>query len=153
MPVYFLDSSALAKRYVQETGTGWVRGITDPAAGNRAAVSAITPVEVTAAVARRQRLGSIQPADASAALSELRTDLRSLLLVTQLTSGMIDSAMRLAERHALRGYDALQLAVALEVSARADTVGLPFVVISSDIELNDAARANGLAVDDPNHHL
>jgi hypothetical protein len=25
---YFVDSSALVKRYVRETGTAWVRGIT-----------------------------------------------------------------------------------------------------------------------------
>lgn len=34
MPVYYLDTSALVKRYFAEIGTGWVQSITDPATGN-----------------------------------------------------------------------------------------------------------------------
>jgi hypothetical protein len=34
MTAYFLDSSALIKRYVIETGTNWVSSITDSRAGN-----------------------------------------------------------------------------------------------------------------------
>ncbi len=35
MAAYFLDASALVKRYVTETGTPWVTGLLDPAARNR----------------------------------------------------------------------------------------------------------------------
>ncbi len=34
-----LDTSAVAKRYVGEAVTGWVNGLLDPAAGNRAYVA------------------------------------------------------------------------------------------------------------------
>ena len=34
MAVYFLDSSALVKRYITETGTLWVRRLCEPAAGH-----------------------------------------------------------------------------------------------------------------------
>ncbi len=34
MSVFYLDTSALVKRYVRETGTGWVRALADPGAGN-----------------------------------------------------------------------------------------------------------------------
>ena len=34
MAVYFLDSSAVVKRYVQETGTAWIKTIADLAAGH-----------------------------------------------------------------------------------------------------------------------
>jgi len=40
--VYFLDSSAVVKRYVQETGTGWIKTIADPAAGHFLYVARIT---------------------------------------------------------------------------------------------------------------
>ena len=33
MAVYFFDSSALVKRYAQETGSAWVEILTDPQAG------------------------------------------------------------------------------------------------------------------------
>ena len=62
-------------------------------------------------------------------------------------------AMALAEMYALRGYDAVQLAAAVEVQARVDTLGLPVLtLVSADEELNVAARAQGLAVEDPNMH-
>jgi predicted nucleic acid-binding protein len=61
--------------------------------------------------------------------------------------------MRLAETHALRGYDALQLASALEVNAGLVGRSLPpLTFISADRELNNVASAEGLGVDDPNLH-
>ena len=39
---YFPDSSALAKRYIAETGSGWVQTLTDPAAANTIYVARIT---------------------------------------------------------------------------------------------------------------
>jgi hypothetical protein len=42
MTHYFLDSSALIKRYVAETGTNWVRSIILPGSGNIIVVAHIT---------------------------------------------------------------------------------------------------------------
>jgi len=36
---YFLDTSALVKRYVPELGSNWIQSITVPAAGNFLAIS------------------------------------------------------------------------------------------------------------------
>jgi hypothetical protein len=44
MAVYFFDSSALVKRYIAETGSGWVSGLTDPTAGNINFIAGITAV-------------------------------------------------------------------------------------------------------------
>ncbi|MDQ3011456.1 MAG: hypothetical protein M3X11_12220 [Acidobacteriota bacterium] len=61
--------------------------------------------------------------------------------------------MSLAEKYALRGYDAIQLAAALmfEDEMTADGLG-PLTLISADLELNQAAQAEGLLTDDPNQH-
>jgi uncharacterized protein len=53
---YFLDSSALAKRYLPEIGSPWIRQITDPANQNDLFIARITWVEVLSA--RRQREGA-----------------------------------------------------------------------------------------------
>ena len=45
MTAYFLDSSALVKRYVPEPGTGWVRTVTTPSAGHTLLVAQMMPVE------------------------------------------------------------------------------------------------------------
>ena len=45
MSLYFLDSSALVKRYVTETGSDWIRALTDPPARNPLIIARITWVE------------------------------------------------------------------------------------------------------------
>ena len=61
--------------------------------------------------------------------------------------------MRLGNAHSLRTYDAVQLAVALEVHRSHQADGFaPVPLISADQALNDAATTEGLTVDDPNHH-
>ena len=55
MAAYFVDSSALVKRYVQEAGTRRVRSLTRRNPLNRIYLARITAVEVTAAVARRRK--------------------------------------------------------------------------------------------------
>jgi hypothetical protein len=52
---YFLDSSALVKRYVPEPGTAWVRTITTPSADNTVLVAQMIPAEVISGVWRRVR--------------------------------------------------------------------------------------------------
>ncbi len=151
--VYFFDSSALVKRYVVESGTAWVQGLTHPRAGNRIYVARITGVEVCAAIARRRRMGTIAPPDAIASLSRFRLDMDQDYRIVEITIPHLAGAMRLTDAHELRAYDAVQLAVALELNGRwlaAGTSGI--TLISADLDLNAAATAEGLVVDDPNAH-
>ncbi len=52
---YFADSSALVKRYVQETGTSWVRRLTRRSPLAVIYIAHVIAVEVTSAVARRRK--------------------------------------------------------------------------------------------------
>ena len=66
---------------------------------------------------------------------------------------MFNDAMRLANSHALRAYDAVQLAAALEILRQRQEAGLdPITLISADQALNIAATVERMAVDDPNSH-
>ncbi len=70
-----------------------------------------------------------------------------------MTPALFDEAMRLANTHSLRAYDAVQLAAALEINRKERDAGFaPITLISADRALNDAAQAEGLAVEDPNLH-
>ena len=61
--------------------------------------------------------------------------------------------MAMAEKHRLRGYDAVQLAAALELnSIRLAMGGQTLVFVSADVNLNNSASAEGLTVDNPNLH-
>ena len=68
----FVDSSALVKRYVQETGTAWVRRLTRHKPWTIIYIARITVVEVTSAVARRRGGKTISRAQASSFLSRFR---------------------------------------------------------------------------------
>jgi predicted nucleic acid-binding protein len=150
---YFADTSALAKRYINEVGSIWLRSLLDPSTGAETYIVRTTAVELVAAVTRRERGGSLSPADASAARSAIRLDLGSEYIISDVTDALIRHAMALAETHALRGYDAIQLAAALELSLLRDAMGLPRpLLLSADAELLAAAAAEGLTVDDPNAH-
>ena len=63
------------------------------------------------------------------------------------------NAMQAARKHQLRAYDAVQLAVALEVQRLQQDAGLgPVTLVSADRDLNTAATAEEMAVDDPTMH-
>ncbi len=152
MPSYFFDTSAIVKRYVAEIGTAWVTGIMAPAAGNLLHLARVTGVEAVSALARRGRSGSLAPAHAVAALARFRADFRTRFQIVGINVALIKQAMKLAEAHFLRGYDAVQLAAALQVHRRCLALGQSLILVSSDTELNAAAVAEGLLVEDPNSH-
>ena len=153
MAAYFLDSSALVKRYAADTGSAWVENLTDPRSGNRIYVAAITHVEVIAAIARKKKGLLLSAVAAAIAIARFENDLQTDLRVFDLTPNVITMAARLAEKHALRGYDAVQLAVALEINAARTARRLTgLMLISSDVELNTAAQSEQLLTDDPNSH-
>jgi len=153
LTAFFVDSSALVKRYVLETGTAWVRGLTRQSPSRLIYIAHITAVEVTCAVARRRKGKTLTPPRASSILRRFRQHLAARYIVIEVTPDLLDEAMRLGNAHALRAYDAVQLAVALEVnrSHQADGFG-PVTLISADQALNDAATAEGLTVEDPRSH-
>src|SRR5262245_46260245 len=69
------------------------------------------------------------------------------------TTPLIEQAMRLTQRYRLRGYDAVQLATALVVNAQYVAAGLPALTfVSADEDLLAAARAEGLATENPNNY-
>lgn len=153
MSDYFLDSSAVVKRYIQETGSLWVVNLFDPALSNEIFIAAVTPVEVVAAITRRALGGSLSSTVATLACGNFQTDWHGDYQIVELTEGVIRRAVSLAETHGLRGYDAVQLAAALEVNALCVASGLPQVIfVSGDIALNQVALSEGLTVEDPNNH-
>lgn len=149
----FFDSSAIVKRYVNEIGSNFVDGLTDLKSGNLVMLARITRVEFTAAIARRSKNGSITSADAQSALAAFQHDLANNYFTVEITPVLLSLAVSMATKHALRGYDAVQLAAALEENDEITAFGLPaLTLVSADTELNKAAQAEGLNVENPNNH-
>ncbi len=153
MAAFFIDTSALVKRYVRETGSAWLTAMTDHSARNSCWLSTMTAVELVAALYRRTKTGTLPPHQALAGELTFRSEFASQFHTVAVSTTIIQRAMALAAKHTLRGYDALQLATCLTVRDRRVAVRRPLpTLISSDQELNQAAAAESLLVDDPNLH-
>lgn len=103
---------------------------------------------MTSAIARRRGQPALGVADAAVALNQFRIDLTQDYRIAEITTTMLRRAAILADTHALRAYDAVQLASALEIHRLVPSL----MLISADRELNAAAMAEGIAVEDPNAH-
>jgi len=153
MPAYYLDSSGLVKRYIREVGTGWVRQVCATGTLGTVHIAQIAGVETVAAITRRVRQRTTSARDGAAAIAALKHQLISDYTIVGITDALLQQAIDLVEKHGLRGYDAVQLASALQVQALRQASSLSAIVfISADTNLNAAATAEGLAVDDPNAH-
>lgn len=137
----YLESSALVKRYVAEAGTRLVQAAIDH--DPYVATALITSVEVRAALAAASRAGRVEDLDrlVAAFLNDW-----AHFIVIQVDQALIDSAGELAQRHALRGYDAVQLAAALVAAQSARSAEVSFLVGTFDADLHRAAVAEGLSV-------
>ncbi|HZO90541.1 MAG TPA: hypothetical protein VFB38_19595 [Chthonomonadaceae bacterium] len=60
MAALFVDTSSLAKRYITETGTAWVKALLDPTSGNQVYLARVTTVELIAAITWRERGGPLR---------------------------------------------------------------------------------------------
>lgn len=105
----YFDSSALVKRYVDESGSPIVRR---RASCDVVFTCRLSELEVISAIQRRVRQGAISATDRDDALSRFQKDWR-LIRSVEMTDDLIDAAGTLLGRHRLSASDALQLASAL----------------------------------------
>ena len=153
MAEYYADSSVLVKRHVPEAGTSWFRLLADPTSGNVIITARVSVVEVYSALNRRVREGTLDPKTYAALAADFDSVCTAEYRLLELDPTVAARACRLLEQHALRAYDAVQLATALiakDLLVASGLQGLTF--LSADARLLSAAHAEGLAVNDPNAH-
>jgi predicted nucleic acid-binding protein len=148
---YYLDSSALVKRYSDEPGSTWIRHITDPLAQHTILIAGVSLAEVAAALAAKHRVpGGISRQQRDRALSRFLEDCADGFLILPVDRVVIDRAVELTQNHRLRGYDAIQLATALVTGETLETQNLPFpVFVASDGDLLTAAETENLVAENP----
>jgi uncharacterized protein len=153
MAHYYLDSSALVKRYVSETGTTWIRQLCDPQSQHTIYTVRISGAEIVAALFLRVRTGSVMTTVAQSVARQFRNDFQHAYRIVEVSPGVVEHAMDLAESQGLRGYDSVQLAAALVLQDVRLSLGLsPITFLCADKQLNQAARAEGMIVDNPDNY-
>jgi predicted nucleic acid-binding protein len=143
---YFLETTAFARLFVQEPGTDALIRLMEAIEDNRKLIAASAPLEVYAAIRRRERAGGISPDDAAAALEVLRIE-SARMVQEPLNPGVLESARQLLDRTSLRWPDALQLGAAMV--AREMFPGTEIIFVSASPALLEAAKAEGFPILDP----
>jgi hypothetical protein len=143
---YFLESTAFAKLFVQEPGTNALIRLMETVEDNRKLIAASAPLEVYAAIRRRERAGNISSSDAAVAFETLRTE-SARMVQEPLNPAVLEAARQLLDRTRLRWTEALQLGAALV--AREMFRGTEIIFVSTSPVLLEAAKAEGLQALDP----
>ena len=129
----FLDSSAFAKRFIDESGSEKVEAICSRA--SELGLSVICVPEIVSALNRRLRERLLTHAQYGEAKRRLLDDVRDADII-HLTPSVVGSAIRVLEASPVRAMDALHIACALEWGAE--------LFASSDTQQLHAARRVGL---------
>lgn len=108
-------------------------------------------MEVAATLARQARAGNLSAGQAALCINQLRHAFAHEFRVVEITPILTSHALNHIQTHALRGSDAVHLGAATELNRRRLADGLPgLTFVCADDELNQAARTEGLLVEDPN---
>lgn len=147
---FYLDASALVKRYLGENGSAWVESLCADEANNAIAIARFGLVETAAAFAAKRRGQFITDSEYEAALDSLLRDAGDRYRLIAVGSAVIDAAIELTRRQKLRGYDAIHLACALALNKPLIDHGLPIMTfVAADDNLLAAARSEGLVTENP----
>ena len=150
MTISYFDSSALVKKYVHENGSKWIRDkVSSVSTGNIIVVSNIAHVEVVATIARR--LGN----SGRQAINVFKYDIAELFENYYVEKIHLKDAMEISEKHRIRGYDAIHLAMACKYNSTLKSLPSPsqsIIFVSADNDLNNAAASESLLVENPENY-
>lgn len=136
--ILYLDTSALLKLYVQEDHTDYVRSLVGRA--EAVTTSVVAYPEARAALVRAADERRLDPRTHASRVALLNADWNSYVVIG-LTGLVAQLAGELAEKHRLRGFDAVHLASAISTPSEDSVTFLAF-----DERLTAAAGAEGLSL-------
>ena len=114
-------------------------------------IAEITRVEVAAGLAVIARTGRMSRTERDQEYARFMAQLVQRYAIIPLTANNFETASVLTQRHPLKAYDAVQLAVALRYHQILTVHPLTFVC--GDQALVTAAESEGLATTDPFEHV
>lgn len=157
MALYYCDTSALVKYYVTEPGSTWMRQLIEERDADAARfrhvilIAEITQVEVAAGIAIIERVGRIRRSERDRAYAHFIAQCVHRYAILSLTTADLETAAALTQRHPLKAYDAVQLAVALRYHRV--LAAHPLTFVCGDNTLITAAQSEGLSTANPFDHV
>jgi predicted nucleic acid-binding protein len=148
---FFLDGSALAKRYVAEPGTPLMDHLLDHVKADRLFVLNIGFAEVVSIMVRRKNAGAITGTTFVQALLRLSQEIihAANLRKVEPTNSLVIAALAHIQNHSINSTDAIALHAAMSLSQFLRNAGDNLALVASDQRLLRAAQAEGLDTFNP----
>jgi predicted nucleic acid-binding protein len=148
---FFLDASALAKRYAPEVGTPLLNHLFALVALDRLYILNVAMAEVLSLLVRKKNAGRLSLAAFSQAQVEFGAEIVSSRVLRKLVAGhtLVTASLPLIEVHSINATDAIILRWSLNLAARLRSAGDDLILVASDQRLPRAAQAEGLVTFDP----
>lgn len=148
MPVFYLETSALLKKYQEEKGTPVIQQLFAEKKDSELFITSyFSAVEVVSVMTRLARARTITQRTYRNLLGSFSRDARELILLQPVSDRVLVEAVSLASEYALRAPDAIHLSTAL--GQRSVSQNEPFYFFCSDKRLVEAGIASGVDVLDP----
>jgi predicted nucleic acid-binding protein len=147
---FFLDASALAKRYAPEVGTPLINHLFTNIPHDRLYLFNAGMGEVLSLLVRKKNGGRLSARAFSQALVEFGAEIVALRIVHKAVAdnAVVMAALSLIEVHSINGTDAIVLRLALNLAARL-RASHDAILVASDQRLLRAAQAEGLLTFNP----
>jgi predicted nucleic acid-binding protein len=139
----YIDTSALAKRYIAEKGSERLHMLLSQHAV--VATSRLTYAEILSAITRRHRAADVSIPDMVKVKKEFRADWERFTVV-EVHAGVSQFVDRVIEKYALKASDSIHLSTALWLK---HTTKQDLVFVASDIEILKRAKAERLEIHNP----
>jgi len=148
MPVFYLDTSALAKRYIQEKGSEVVDELFDRLQDTDfLTISLLAVVELKSVFKRLVKGRLLRETQMAMLLSEFSSDQAVISEVVEVDTSLLEEAALILDRHSLKAGDAIHLACILRFKSVAPAANM--IVVTSDQELSITCIAEGIEILNP----
>jgi uncharacterized protein len=141
--IYYVDTSALVKRYYVEKGSSWVNGLFR--SEHVLVTSKVAYAELLATLSRKERAGEVRATDFAQVTASFQQEWKEFVVV-EVTDAVFADLLTVVRRNTLRGFDAIHLCSALWFRKR---IKAEVRFVCADRGLLTAAKAEGFAIEDP----
>ncbi|MEM3546293.1 MAG: type II toxin-antitoxin system VapC family toxin [Candidatus Bathyarchaeia archaeon] len=148
MVTFYLDTSAIVKRYRKEIGSEVLDRIFE-LKGHVFTTSFLSILEFIVAFSTRMRRKALSREAFNAVVSHFLKDVLDRFAIMSVNDELVASAAPLAVKHALPSSDCLQLASVVSLKKALEPAKEKLILVCSDKDLCRAAEEEGIELIDP----
>ncbi len=147
MAIFYLETSALLKRYRTEEGTQVIQDLIEAKhEGESLITSYFTVLEIVSVTTRLLRARTLTKRLYHRMVGDVERDATESIILQPASDAVLSAAIKQSMTYGLRAPDAIHLATALRVNAAIDE---PFYFLCADNKLIEACVDSGLTVINP----